>query len=249
MSRVYNHKFQPKDSRDFIYKLKPLATPLPESYYLVKSMIQCPILDQLNIGSCVSQATYVILYIMSKGVITPSRLQLYLCNREIDGSSLSQDTGATIRGAMKAIAKYSACNETIWPYKTLNFDNLPPRTAFTNTYNIMNFVYTAVPQDITSITNALASGLPIILGIRVYTSFESSSASTTGIIPMPNVKKEKLLGGHAITIIGYDTTKKLFSFQNSWGTKWGNNGYGYLPFDYVISKSLASDLTTISFTM
>ena len=187
MSRVYNYNFQKKDSRDYIYQIK--KTPIPDSYYLVKSMIQCPILDQLNLGSCVSHATYVILYIMSKGVITPSRLQLYLCSREIDRSSLSKDTGATVRGAMKALSKYSACTETIWPYVVSNFDNLSPREAFTNTYNIKNFVYTAVTQDVAHICEVLSNGAPIILGIRVYTSFQSANVNKTGLIPIPNTAK------------------------------------------------------------
>lgn len=249
MSQVYNHKFQEKDSRDFVYKLQPLTSPMPESLYLVKTMIQCPILNQLQLGSCSSNAAYVLLYIMSNGVITPSRLQLYLCTRQIDGSSLSQDTGTTIRGIMKAIARYSVCNETIWPYVISKFAQLAPSSAFTNTYKLKNFVYTAVIQDIVHITQVLTNGSPIILGILVYTSFESASATATGIIPMPNVKTEKLLGGHAITLIGFDTTKKLFAFQNSWGSNWGNAGYGYIPFDYITNSSLAFDLTIISFTL
>ena len=247
MTHIYNYKFQSKDPRDYIYKLQPQTNPLPNNYYLVKTMLVCPILNQLNLGSCVSHATYVMLYIMSGGVITPSRLQLYLCTREMDGSSLSQDTGATVRGAMKAILNYSACTESIWPYVVSNFSQLSPRSAFTNTYNIQNFVYTAVIQDVSHITQVLSNNTPIILGINVYSSFESESANKTGIIPMPNIKKEKLLGGHCIVLIGYDTPKKLFAFQNSWGPSWGNNGYGYLPFNYVINKSLASDLTIISF--
>ena len=229
MSQIYNYKFQLKDNRDYLYKLQIQNLPLPDNHYLVKNIIFCPILNQLNLGSCVSHATYVMLYIMSGGVITPSRLQLYLCTREMDGSSLSQDTGATIRGAMKAILNYSVCTETIWPYIVSNYSQLSPRLAFTNTYNIKNFVYTAVIQDIPHITQILYNNIPIILGINVYSSFESIIAKKTGIIPMPNTKTEQLLGGHCIVLIGYDNIKKLFAFQNSWGTTWGNNGYGYLP--------------------
>jgi len=33
---------------------------------------------------------------------------------------------------------------------------------------------------------------------------------------------------HPVSIKGYDS--KGFFFRNSWGTDWGNNGCGYLPF-------------------
>lgn len=44
-------------------------------------------------------------------------------------------------------------------------------------------------------------------------------------------------GGHAITIVGYyeDSTYSgggYFLIKNSWGTKWGDMGYGRVPYDY-----------------
>jgi GNAT superfamily N-acetyltransferase len=39
--------------------------------------------------------------------------------------------------------------------------------------------------------------------------------------------------GHSVTLVGYDDTKKRFVFRNSWGTNWGDAGYGYLPYEYL----------------
>ncbi len=36
-------------------------------------------------------------------------------------------------------------------------------------------------------------------------------------------------GGHAVTIVGYNDHG--FIFKNSWGTQWGDDGYGYISFD------------------
>lgn len=38
-------------------------------------------------------------------------------------------------------------------------------------------------------------------------------------------------GGHVVVIEGYDETKAEFKFWNSWGTDWGDHGYGYIPFE------------------
>jgi C1A family cysteine protease len=78
----------------------------------------------------------------------------------------------------------------------------------------------------------------------VYQSFESDHARRTGRIPMPD-QSEQLLGGHAVLIVGYDIHTHLFTFQNSWGTGWGDKGFGYLPFDYLASHGLASDMWLI----
>jgi C1A family cysteine protease len=44
---------------------------------------------------------------------------------------------------------------------------------------------------------------------------------------------EQAMGATAICIVGYDDDKKLIKFKNSWGTKWGDKGYGYLSYNYV----------------
>lgn len=36
-------------------------------------------------------------------------------------------------------------------------------------------------------------------------------------------------GGHVVTVVGYND--KGFIFKNSWGTDWGDKGYGYISFD------------------
>jgi C1A family cysteine protease len=86
----------------------------------------------------------------------------------------------------------------------------------------------------------LAGGLPFVSGIVVYESFESDVVSKTGIIPMPT-KDETVLGGHAIVAVGYDVGKQHFICRNSWGTRWGDRGYFYLPFAYLEDAALASD--------
>ncbi|MBY0414480.1 MAG: C1 family peptidase [Bdellovibrionales bacterium] len=40
-------------------------------------------------------------------------------------------------------------------------------------------------------------------------------------------------GGHSILLTGYDLDKKVFFFKNSWGAKWGKNGFGTITFNTV----------------
>ena len=50
---------------------------------------------------------------------------------------------------------------------------------------------------------------PVMIGISVYTSFESDTVAKTGIVTLPK-KSEQLLGGHAVLVVGYDDKKKWF---------------------------------------
>ena len=42
----------------------------------------------------------------------------------------------------------------------------------------------------------------MVIGIMVYESFESDAVAKNGIVPMPNLATEQLLGGHDILVVG-----------------------------------------------
>jgi C1A family cysteine protease len=85
---------------------------------------------------------------------------------------------------------------------------------------------------------------PFVVGISIYSSFLTLNATNTGIIKMP-MKNDYLLGGHAVVCVGYDDKKKVWIMRNSWGTKWGDKGYFYLPYQYLTNPNLSSDLWII----
>lgn len=47
------------------------------------------------------------------------------------------------------------------------------------------------------------------------------------------ITKKAECGNHAVVITGYDLDKKVFFIKNSWGRKWGKDGFGTLPFDFL----------------
>src|SRR5262249_38413268 len=99
-------------------------------------------------------------------------------------------------------------------------------------------------QNLREMKQCLADGFPFVFGFSVYESFESPQVARTGIMPMPS-RSEKLLGGHAVMAVGYDDeTDKLF-VRNSWGTKWGEKGYFWMPYAYLENPGLARDFWTI----
>lgn len=249
MSKIYNLKKQDKDNRDFLYE--PFTDIVLKKNHFITDLpkLICPILDQGSIGSCLANAIYALIYILSNGKYKLSRLQLYMCYRAVDGSSLCDDTGGTVRGGMSAIKKYGISSESYWSYENIEtkFIKLAPSKSFVNKYPLKNFVYKFITQDLNSIKNCLISGSPIVIGIALYSSFETPDVDKYGLVPMPDISNETLLGGHALLLVGYDDITKVFKFQNSWSAFWGDKGYGYIPYDYVLSDNLSFDLCTVSF--
>jgi C1A family cysteine protease len=89
----------------------------------------------------------------------------------------------------------------------------------------------------------LAAGFALTLGFPLYRS-ALVQAARTGAIPLPPAR-EAAVGGHAVAVVGYDdrrpitntatghTTSGAFLIQNSWGTAWGDGGFGWLPYAYL----------------
>lgn len=63
---------------------------------------------------------------------------------------------------------------------------------------------------------------------------------------MPDLTTEKCLGGHAVLCVGYDDSKSHWIMRNSWGAEWGDKGYFYLPYPYLLNQDLTSDLWNIT---
>jgi len=249
ITRIYNYKFDDKSSIETHPIYQPLYKASLPSFNFITDKVSCPVLDQGNLGSCVANAAYVLFYILSNQKITLSRLHLYYICRALDGSSSTKDTGTYVSTALKSLSQYQLCNESLWKYDINKFAMLSPSQCFVNTYLLNNFTYSRVTQDIAHITDCISNGNPIMIGIKVYSSFESSNANSTGLIPMPNTSKEQFLGGHCIVIIGYDNATQYFKVQNSWGTNWGSSGYCFIPYAYILSSTLTPDIYTASFTM
>jgi len=94
---------------------------------------------------------------------------------------------------------------------------------------------------ITKTKDAISSGRPVVIGVKSTNSmydkgFGDGTVSSNGLwIPG---KYEKNLGGHAVTIVGFDDNKFGGSVEimNSWGKSYGDNGFMWVKY---------SDLTKI----
>ena len=63
-------------------------------------------------------------------------------------------------------------------------------------------------------------------------------------MPLPQ-PSESVVGGHAVVCVGYDDSRQAFIIRNSWGAGWGEAGYGFMPYAYMLDGGLAADFWTI----
>jgi len=233
------------DHRDLVYAAARITT-LPPSVDLRPG---CPpVYDQGQLGSCTANAIAAAIQFeqirqKEPKPFAPSRLFIYY-NERVMEHTVGQDAGAQIRDGMKSVNHIGACPETDWLYVITKFAQKPPTRAFKDARLGKALSYQRVVQTLDQMKGCLASGLPIVLGISVYESFESQQVARSGIVPMPPIS-EKLLGGHAILAVGYNDAEQRFVMRNSWGTSWGMQGYFTIPYAYVTDSNLCDNLWMI----
>jgi C1A family cysteine protease len=176
---------------------------------------------------------------------TPSRLFIYYNERVIE-NSVREDSGAMLRDGIKAVVRWGFCPETDWPYVISQFTRKPPRMSYKNAVKNRIQQYARVSQRLDDMRACLAGGDPFFYGFSVYDSFESNYVAETGLMPMPR-RGERLLGGHAVLAVGYDDNRKVIIVRNSWGTGWGDKGYFYMPYDFIVNPDYADDFWTVTY--
>lgn len=218
-----------------------------------------PIEDQGNLGSCTANAGVGLVEYFERRAFgkhsDASRLFLYKTTRNM--MQEKGDTGAFLRTTMGAMVLFGLPPEAYWPYNEDAFDKEPSAFCYAYAQNYQSISYyrldppgTKPDELLTRIKTNLAAGLPSMFGFTVYNSIVQ--ANDSGKIPYPT-KGDKIAGGHAIVAAGYDDKMKIKNttagaketvgallIRNSWSTDWGDNGYGWLPYEYV-HKGLADD--------
>ncbi len=92
---------------------------------------------------------------------------------------------------------------------------------------------------------SIASGFPCIFGIKNTSIFENEDVKKANE-PKKLVNVNKLGGGHALVAVGYDDKKLAFKVRNSWGDTWGDHGYFWLPYKYLLKDVNGDDPIAIN---
>jgi C1A family cysteine protease len=223
-------KKDPCDSRDLFCKVANNSN--------IKNKVDLrrwcsPIEDQLHLGSCVGQAV-VGAYELMINKLQPdsfkdlSRLFVYYNARLLEGY-VDEDVGVHVRDGIKAVHKWGVCTEELWPYLINKFADTPSVISYLDAKERLIDSYYRI-NSIDDMIASLALEIPVVTGIQVFGDFDRLESDA--IIRLPD-DKDEILGGHAVTIVGYDNDKKYFICRNSFGEDWGDRGYFYMPYDYA----------------
>jgi hypothetical protein len=142
--------------------------------------------------------------------------------------------------------EFGCMKDAAWPYESQNWEKLkdgrgigpdgkplperftgvPPKTASLLPYKLKPiFIEKEKIADF-----LLTQKKPVVFNIL----WCGKAIDAAGDFRMPTDEEAKSGDGHVILLVGYDKATKRFIFRNSWGEKWGKNGYGTMPEEYVL---------------
>jgi len=156
----------------------------------------------------------------------------------------TEDIGTELRTTIKALKLFGAPSRTFWPYGETHFQR-DPVDAFLyllgRDFDTLNYLRLDGPKFsgrkvLRHVRSFLAAGFPSTLGFPVPTSLTRS-----GNIPY-RPRHDAVEGGQAALAVGYDDRHRIGSdtgallIRNSWGSEWGEDGYGWLPYAYITNR-------------
>jgi C1A family cysteine protease len=216
-----------------------------------------PIEKQGAINCCTAHTTVALVEFFQRRAtgkhIDASTLFLYKVARSLVNKT--GDVGSQLRTAMEALTLFGAPPERYWPYLPDKFDVEPPPFVYALGQNYKAAKYfrldpgAARAEDVLrSVKLLVAYGFPSMFGFPVFEEYVSPTIDHNIRLPGPN---SIYSGGHANVVAGYDDHRRIdqsvgaLLVRNSFGQEWGDGGYAWMPYEYVL-LGLTADWWTVT---
>jgi hypothetical protein len=206
----------------------PPSVDLRESWWAVN--------DQGATGSCVGQATADGLarwHFVKAGKLPPDEMlsirYVWMAAKETDDyhdspSTFLEADGTSLKAALDVVRNYGIVTVNELPFvgplyagDPKDFFAIAATRKLTSYYRL----------DVSDWRNWLATTGPIIARLDVDPTWDNATATNGNLDTYTGPGR----GGHAITIVGY--TPDRYIARNSWGTSWGDQGFGYASEAYA----------------
>ncbi|MGZ4725894.1 MAG: C1 family peptidase [Ilumatobacteraceae bacterium] len=198
--------------------------------------------NQENTGSCVGWATAdgVVRWHMVQGgrigqQVLLSPRHVWMASKETDtitarAESFIEGAGTTLKGAVDVARKTGVALMDDLPFhiQTKMYTG-NENTFYASCAQRKVSAYFNLQKNLANWKTWLATTGPILSAFNVDSSWDNAAANNGNIDVF---HPDTVRGGHAVCIVGYRADGR-FIVRNSWGTTWGDNGFGYLHPDYI----------------
>lgn len=135
-------------------------------------------------------------------------------------------SGAYVTDGLDLLQEQGVCVWESMPYDDTDCELFPNDEQVAEAINYKISEYKRIEISIPDFKEFLTTGNPIIVGGPIYREFYY-----LGYDKVQRNKELIPMGGHCYTVVGYDDSKGAWLVQNSWGTNWGTDGFGWISYD------------------
>ncbi len=198
--------------------------------------------DQGDTGSCVGWASTDgvarQMFVTAKRLTQATKLSprfTWMASKETDEFTTRPETmiegaGTTLKAAVDVLRKYGAVPESLLPFTVDTAMYTGDGDTFYATASTRKIAsYFNLKRNFSSWRDWLFQHGPILVGLNVDATWDNAAATKGKLdIYQPDTAR----GGHAVAVVGY-TADQRFIIRNSWGTGWGDKGFGYATEAYI----------------
>ena len=235
--RGYRYKAPPVGARRFASSSAGVSR-LPPKVDLRPHLT--PVENQGQTNSCAANATagayeYLVKRHFGDDAYDVSRMFIYYNARKQETDDV-EDEGTALQDVIAGLRENGACSEQTWPFEEESVNDEPSEEAYEEASQFLVEDAEIIPVDLDAWKTALAAGNPIIFGCQLYDSFDRQKRP--GLVPMPTNREasREAHGAHAMLCVGYSDPDEMFIVRNSWGPEWGDEGYCYIPYRYLMDE-------------
>jgi len=210
----------------------PAAVDLREAWWVIG--------DQGATGSCVGWSTadaVVRWHLVKTGKLAQtdslSVRYVWMAAKETDEfttrpTSFIEDEGTSLKAALDVARKLGVVLEPVLPFGKAQLYQGDAKTFYALAAGLKIKAYFNLHTNLGNWRTWLATKGPILTRLGVDATWDNAS-NTAGKLDV--YQPQTVRGGHAVALVGYMADRVIV--RNSWGTQWGDGGFGYASFAYA----------------
>lgn len=231
MNKVLNVKKSERDERDYILEILVGVNNLNKSSSICdyrNDLLE--VRDQGSQGTCYAQSAACMKEWQEKkdyGLNEYLSPQFFYNNRNYwnddkqDGNDINEDNGMTGRDVMRILKDIGICKESEYPYFKIEKASEIPIEIYNSASKNKISSYARI-YSMDGLKHSLKCNGPCLITFPVFNYGNEMWIQN---------KDEEMMGGHAMTVVGYNDIEKHFIIRNSWGSNWNDKGHCYYKYN------------------